>query len=59
MNNTQIIDTPLQLESILNTFDSISLDDLLRVELQNRSDTKYCIHAKLLPALLEGHGSQL
>lgn len=53
MNNTQIIDTPPDLEAILSTFESISLDDLLRVELQNRSDTKYCIHAKLLPTLLK------
>ena len=53
MNNTQTIDNLSHLEAILSTFDAISLDDLLRVELQNRSDTKYCIHAKLLPALLK------
>lgn len=37
---------------LLSGFQSISLDELLRVELLSRSDTKYCINARLLPALL-------
>ncbi len=39
MNNTQIIDTPLQLESILNTFD-YSLTDFVKVKVS----LKNCIY---------------
>ena len=51
--NNNPLNSPTDTNNILYGFNAISLDDLSRVELQNRSDTKYCIHISLLPNLLQ------
>ena len=51
--NNNPLNSPTDINNILYGFNAISLDDLSRVELQNRSDTKYCIHISLLPNLLQ------
>ena len=40
------------LQNIIKKLDSISLDELDRVKLQNRTDTKFVFQANLLPAIL-------
>lgn len=41
------------LKSLLHSFDKISLKEMGRVSLMNRTESKYCFHHNLLPTILE------
>lgn len=41
------------IRSMINSFDSVSLDEINAVQLLNRTDTKYAFNLKHLPAFLE------
>ena len=41
------------IEEILQRFDKVSLPDLDKVKLMNRTDSKFCMHINQLPSILE------
>lgn len=42
-----------RIEDILRTFEKVSLSDLDKVKLMNRTDLKFCMHIRQLPLVLE------
>jgi len=50
MANTQSVDE--NISQVLNSFESVSLQELAKVSLLNRVDTKFMLHRRYLPELL-------